>query len=164
MVPMRLWRAGVAGALLAVLIAPAVLATYPNPPHQLTLSTQASVTCGKAFQVVATVLDKDGNPVTEQAVQWEIAPSGSVTPQQSTTNTRGQATAYVTIPSADGPHTITATAGDGSAQVVLKACGAVLPNTSTSPGGTPGWQLAAAAAAMLVGMLLAFGQLVAIRR
>ena len=156
----RIVRAGVLATMVALIAAPAVLAYLGQVPSQVTISVE----CGPPGTATATVIDVDGKPVTEQVVTWSIDAPATVSPTQSTTNAQGETSTNVTLHSATGSLSITARAGDASAQAVLKCSeGEGLPNTSTAPGGTPVWLLAVVGLAVLASLAVAVRRYALIR-
>jgi hypothetical protein len=144
----RIVRAGVLAAMVALIAAPAVFAYQGQVISQLTVTSPQCV--NGTDEITVTVTDVAGKPVTDQVVTWSADPPATVSPKTSTTNAQGVATTNCSIGPGESA-TITARAGDAFGQAVVKACEEGLPNTSTSPDGTPSWILAVVALAVFAG-------------
>ncbi len=157
----RLGGAVVAGALLTALAAPAVLGYAGQVTGQVSVSgPSGTIVCNTPVTVSATVLDVNGKPFDNTPVTWSFAsgtakPGDKISPTTSTTNASGVATTTVTLACVAGSRTVNATSGTFVGGAVLGITSAGLPNTSTSvPAGTPAWEFAIAALAVLAGLAL----------
>jgi hypothetical protein len=164
-----------------------VLAVSPLGTGAITVSGPSSThTCGDNLSVAATVLDANGNPIALQLVVWSFTSSPSsadkINSAPTTTNASGVATTTVTLDNVPGNRTVTATADGMSADAVITCVGAVLgitapgpitapgavlgttapglPNTSTTPDGSPVGNLSIATVLALLAVLAGGGIMV----
>jgi hypothetical protein len=120
--------------------------------------------CGVPLTVTATLVDASGNPIAGQSVDWSFTSSPSsadkINSTPTTTNASGVATTTVTLACVVGSRTVTATAGTISAGAVLGITSGGLPNTSTTPGGSPVGNLPIATILALLAVLAGGGIMV----
>jgi hypothetical protein len=120
--------------------------------------------CGVPLTVTATVLDANGSPIAGQPVDWSFTSSPSsadkINSTPTTTNASGVATTTVTLACVVGSRTVTATADAISAGAVLGITSGGLPNTSTTPGGSPVGNLSIATILALLAVLAGGGIMV----
>ncbi len=157
----RLGGAVLAGALLSAIAATAVLGYAGQVAGQVSVAAPSgTIACNTPVTVSATILDVNGKPFDNTTVTWSFksgAQAGDkISPTTSTTNAAGVATTTVTLACVVGSRSVDATAGAIVGGAVLGITSAGLPNTSTlpAPAGTPAWELAVAALAVLAGLAL----------
>jgi hypothetical protein len=143
------WIAGLSAVLLTLLMAATAFG------YQTTTKGSISIRCVGHLTLSATLLDANGAPVSGQSVAWSFvnAPSTADTINETptTTNSNGVTSTTVTLGPASGNRQIRATAGDVSAEAVLRLpCSGELPSTSTLPAET-----ARGGASPVLAMLLA---------
>ena len=168
----RLGRATLAAALLSAIAASTVFGYAGQVAAQVSVAgPTGNIVCNTPVTVSATVLDVNGKPFDATTVTWSFK-SGEqagdkVSPTTSTTNADGVATTTVTLACVVGSRTLDATAGTVVASAVLGITSHGLPNTATTPvsapAGTPAWELALAAFAVLAGLAMVARQ-AAVRR
>ncbi len=168
----RLGRAALAAVLLSAIAVSAVFAYAGQVAAQVSVAgPSGALACNTPITVSATVLDVNGKPFDSTAVTWSFssgAQSGDrISPTRSTTDANGVATTTVTLACVAGSRTLAATAGTVVGSAVLGLTSSGLPNTSAAtgptPAGTPPWELAAAALAVLAGLAMV-GRQAVIRR
>ena len=163
----RLGAAVVAGTLLSAIMATAVFGYAGQVATQVSVAGPSGViACKTPVTVSATVLDANGNPIDNTTVTWSFksgAQTGdTISPTTSMTNASGVATTTVTLACVAGSRTVDAKSGTSVGGAVLGITSAGLPPTSTvpAPAGTPTWEFAIAALAVLAGLALVTRQVV----
>jgi hypothetical protein len=154
----RLGSAVMAGAFLSAIAATAVFGYAGQVAGQVSVAgPSGTIACNTPVTVSATVLDVNGKPFDNTQVTWSFksgtAQSGDkINPTTSMTNASGVATTTVTLACVAGSRTVNAASGSFVGGAVLGITSAGLPNTSTDPVGTPAWEFAIAALAVLAGL------------
>jgi hypothetical protein len=136
---LRLGRAALAGALLAILVISTGFGYAGQVGGAVTVTVPTgSIPCNTPTVVTATVLDNDGKPVAGMDVAWAFKKGteqagDKIDPLTSTTDAQGVARTTVTLACIAGDRGVTASPGDAVGGAVLGVTSPGLPNTSTLP-------------------------------
>jgi hypothetical protein len=164
----RVGRTVAAAGLLLALAVPVVAAYEGQVAESVSVTTPSgTLPCGTEFPVSATVLDANGQPVTDSAATWSlttvVSSQDSIVDTTTTTDANGVATTMVWLDCIVGDREIEARVGAAFGGAVLGITSTGLPNTSTPTNQTPPLMLALAGAAVLAGGILGLRSIVARR-
>lgn len=150
------WLAGLAATAFALVGATTAFGYAGEVAAAVTVGGPGgTLECGVPVTVTATIVDKDGKPISGQPVDWTFASSPSsadeINSTPTTTDANGVATTTVTFACVSGNREIRATADGVAGEAVLGVTAVGLPRADTLPDAAPPLDIILAALALLVG-------------